>query len=352
MAASWAWRSLVIVGGIAVIGWVIAKISLVVIPVVVALLLTALLHPVWAWLVRHRVPRGLAAAGVLIGGVIVVAGVLIVVIRAFANGLPALGTQLGSALDKVQHWLETGPLQLSHHDVQKGIDSAKQAVVDNKDVLTSGALSTAVTVTHVGAGALVALFTLIFFLYDGRHVWTWLVRLLPAPAREPVDGAGTRAFTVLSSYVRATSLVALIDGAGIGGWSAILGVPLALPIGAVVFLAAFIPIVGATVSGLIAVLIALVAKGFWTAVLVLIGVLVVQQLEGHVLQPLLLGHAVRVHPLAVVLSIATGVVVAGIIGALVAVPIAACGNTAVQYLAHRNDADEPPVRRGLRRARA
>ena len=142
------------------------------------------------------------------------------------------------------------------------------------------------------------------------------------------------------SFVRATLLVALVDGAGIGIWCAILGVPLALPLGTLVFVGAFVPLIGATVSGAVAVVVALVAKGFFTALLVLLGVLAIQQLEGHVLQPFLLGRAVQVHPLAVVLAIASGVLLAGITGALIAVPTVACANAAVKYLVHRGDAEK------------
>ena len=182
---------------------------------------------------------------------------------------------------------------------------------------------------------------------DGRQIWSWVVRLFPKDTRARADGAGLRAWHTLISYVRATLAVAFVDAVGIGVGAAVLGVPLALPLGVLVFLGSFVPIVGATVTGLVAVLVALVAKGPVTALLLLGVVLLVQQVEGHVLQPLLLGRAVKVHPLAVVLAIATGVLLAGIVGALVAVPIVAVANTVASYLTpDGNPAPDEPANRG------
>lgn len=341
IAAAWSWRFLLVVAAIAVLIFVVGQLDLVVIPVAIALLLAALLQPAAAWLIRRRFPSALAAAIVLLGGLIVVVGVITLVVQQFIQGLPELTSQVTAGLDQIRSWLVTGPLSLSQTQIDAAVDQAQDLLSNNQDVLTSGALSTAVTIGHLLTGLLLVLFSLFFFLREGRRIWHWVVGLSPARARRDLENAGLRAWSTLVSYVRATVLVAFVDAVGIGGWIAILGVPLALPLSALVFLAAFIPLVGATVSGIVAVVVALVANGFLTALLVLIGVIVVQQLEGHVLQPLLLGRAVKVHPLAVVLSIAAGVVLAGIIGALVAVPLVASLNAAIIYLA-----------RGRRRAAA
>jgi predicted PurR-regulated permease PerM len=191
-------------------------------------------------------------------------------------------------------------------------------------------LSTAATVGEVFAGIALALFALIFFLYDGPRIWRFLLRLAPRARRERVDAAGLRAFASLVGYVRATVLVAFVDAIGIGLGLFVVGVPLAVPLAALVFLGAFLPIVGAVLTGGIAVLIALVANGPVPALVVLGVVLGVMQLESHVLQPLLLGRAVSLHPLAVVLAVAAGVVISGITGALLAVPLLAVLNTAVR----------------------
>jgi predicted PurR-regulated permease PerM len=193
-------------------------------------------------------------------------------------------------------------------------------------------------------GFFLVLFTLFFFLRDGGQIWSFLCRLLPREARVPTARAGHYSWHTLVSYVHATVLVAFVDAAGIGIGLVVLGVPLALPLAALVFLGAFIPVVGATVTGVVAILVALVANGPVTALIVLAVVIAVQQLEGHVLQPLIMGRAVALHPLAVILAIAAGIVVAGIVGGLIAVPLLAVLNTAIRYLV-RHPSGEPTADR-------
>jgi predicted PurR-regulated permease PerM len=203
--------------------------------------------------------------------------------------------------------------------------------------LTSGALSTAGTVTEIVTGALLVLFTLIFVLHGGRGIFGFVTKVFPVNVRERVRDAGRAGFHSLIGYVRATALVALVDAAGIGTGLAIMGIPLALPLASLVFLGAFIPLVGAVIAGFLAVVVALIAKG-WIFALITLGLIIaVQQLEGHVLQPLVMGRAVSIHPLAVVLAIAAGGVLAGIVGALLAVPTVAFLNSAVRVLL----ADDP-----------
>jgi putative heme transporter len=186
------------------------------------------------------------------------------------------------------------------------------------------------------AGALISLFCTLFFLHDGRHIWAWVVGLLPRHSRERVHQAGRRGLVTLGGYTRTQILVALVDAVGIGLGAVVLGVPLALPLAALVFIGSFIPIVGALATGFIAILVALVAQGPADALWMLVIVLVVQQIEGHVLQPLLMGHAVSLHPVAVILAVAAGSLAAGIVGALFAVPIVAVLNTVILYL-HGHD---------------
>jgi predicted PurR-regulated permease PerM len=226
-----------------------------------------------------------------------------------------------------------GPLGLSQKQIDSYIDSATKALSDNRSTITSGALSTASTVGHVLAGFFIVLFVTFFFLRDGAQLWAFLTRFVPRSARLPVWRAGNEAWETLNSYVKATVFVAFVDALGIGVGAAILGVPLALPLGALVFLSSFIPVVGATLSGIVAVLVALVADGPVTALIMLAIVIGVQQLEGHVLQPFVMGRAVALHPLAVILVLTAGIVIAGIVGGLIAVPILAVLNTAVRSLA-------------------
>jgi predicted PurR-regulated permease PerM len=192
------------------------------------------------------------------------------------------------------------------------------------------------------AGFFIVLFVTFFFLRDGAQIWAFLTRFLPRSARLPVWTAGNEAWETLNAYVKATVFVAFVDALGIGIGAAVLGVPLALPLGALVFLSSFIPVIGATLSGAVAVLVALVAKGPVTALIMLAIVIAVQQLEGHVLQPFVMGRAVALHPLAVILVLTAGIVIAGIVGGLIAVPMLAVLNTAVRSLAARRPATAGP----------
>ncbi|MFC4946916.1 AI-2E family transporter [Pseudonocardia sp. GCM10023141] len=326
------WRLLIIAAAVALLLFLVAELRIVIIPVAIAVLLSALLSPAVYWLVARRVPRGPATALVLVGGLALVGGLLSFVINTFIVGFPALQEQLTASLSSIQTLLTQPPFNLASNWFQDLPDQLAKAISSNTGAFTSGALTTAATVTEVLAGMLLVLFSLIFFLYDGPRVWLFLMRAVPQRRRDRVNVAGKRAFASLVGYVRATVLVAIVDAVGIGLGLAIVGVPLVVPLAALVFLGAFIPTVGAVLTGAIAVLIALVANGPVAALVILIVVIAVQQLEGHVLQPLLLGRAVRLHALAVVLSVAAGVVIAGIVGALVAVPLLAVLNTAIRSL--------------------
>lgn len=332
IASDIAWRSLVILAALGVLLWLIVQLRIVVIPVAIAVLLSALLGPVVVWLVGQRVPRGIATVLVLIGGLALLGGLLTFVVNTFITGLPNLQEQLTASFRSVQDLLQGPPLNLPADWLQNVPAQLNEALTENRDALTSGALTTAATVGEVVAGMALALFSVIFFLYDGPQIWRYLLRATPRLRRDRVDVAGRRAFASLVGYVRATVLVAVVDAVGIGIGLAIVGVPLVIPLAALVFLGAFIPTVGAVLTGAVAVLIALVATGPVAALIILAVVIGVQQLEGHVLQPLLLGRAVNLHPLAVVLAVAAGVVIAGITGALLAVPLLAVINTAVRSL--------------------
>jgi predicted PurR-regulated permease PerM len=237
-------------------------------------------------------------------------------------------------------WLRTGPLNLDANDITRYVNTLTKSLSSNTSTWVSGALGAAVTVGHVAAGTLIALFCTFFFLHDGRTIWGWVVGLLPVRSRDRVHQAGRRGIVTLAAYTRTQILVAFVDAVGIGLGAFILRVPLALPLAILVFVGSFVPIVGAVVTGAVAVAVALVANG-WVSALVMLGVvLLVQQIEGHVLQPFLMGRFVSVHPLGVIVAIACGVLVAGIAGALVAVPLAAAVNAVVQHLASRTPVGE------------
>ena len=330
--AAWAWRLLVIIAFAVAVIWVITRLEVIVVPVALALMLTALMIPAVDFLDRRGAPRGGAVALVLLTGVAIVGGMLTFVVSQFVTGLPGLVEQVTQSIQSTRTWLIEGPAHLSKDQITNAGNSAIEALRNNQTKLTSGALSTAATVTEIITGALLVLFTLIFFLHGGRNIWQFVTRIFPENVQDRVRDAGRAGFQSLIGYVRATFLVALVDALGIGTGLAIMGVPLALPLASLVFLGAFIPLVGAVVAGFLAVVVALLAKGFIYALITLGLIIAVQQLEGHVLQPLVMGRAVSVHPLAVVLAIAAGAVLAGIVGALLAVPTVAFLNSAIRVL--------------------
>ena len=340
-AAAWSWRLIAVLAGFYVLLYAAAYVAVVVVPVIVALLLAALLQPGASGLVRRGWPRSLAAFTMLVVGLGVVAGIITLVVERFTAGFSDLAAQVSKGLDEVETFVvRTFPI--TKNQLEAGVAQLQETLLNNQDSIASGALTTAATVGEVFTGIVLALFTLFFFLKDGRSIWLWLIGLFPQDSRAYMDEAGRRSWRTLISYVRATVIVALVDAIGIGIGLAVLGVPLVIPLAALVFLGAFIPIIGSFLAGTVAVLVALVTVGPIKALIAFAIVVLVMQVEGHVLQPLLLGRAVHVHPLAVVLAIAAGLLIAGIFGALIAVPTVACVNVAGTYLSRRHDGPRPP----------
>ena len=331
-AAAWSWRLLVIFAAVVAVLWVIKRLELILVPVALATIVAALLLPAVDFLDRRGAPRGIAVALMLLSGFAVVGGILTFVVSQFVEGVPALAEQVGHSIEGLGNWLANSPLQVGGNQIEQVREGALEALRNNQEKLTSGALSTAGTVTEIVTGAFLVLFTLIFLLHGGRNIFGFVTKVFPEDVQERVRDAGRAGFRSLIGYVRATFLVALVDAVGIGTGLAIMGVPLALPLASLVFLGAFVPLVGAVIAGFVAVVVALIAKGWIFALIALGLVIAVQQLEGHVLQPLVMGRAVSIHPLAVVLAIAAGGVTAGIVGALLAVPAVAFLNSAVRVL--------------------
>nr|WP_245859122.1 AI-2E family transporter [Luteimicrobium subarcticum] len=332
-AAAWSWRILAIAGVVVIVGYLAVMLRVILVPVAIALLLTVLLLPVVRFFERRlHLGTTLAPALSLLVLAIVVLGLLALAGSSIAHGFSDLKDQAVQGFQEFSHWLKTGPLGLDTDDLSDYTDKLSKTASENSSVWISGALGAAVTIGHVAAGTLIALFCTFFFLHDGRRVWAWLVGLLPVAQRDPVHQAARRSLVTLAAYTRTQILVAAVDAVGIGIGAFALQLPLALPLAILVFVGSFIPIVGAVLTGAVAVAVALVVKG-WVAALIMLGVvLLVQQIEGHVLQPFLMGHAVSLHPVAVLLSVAAASFVAGIIGALFAVPLVAVLNTFVLYL--------------------
>ncbi|MGA4801100.1 MULTISPECIES: AI-2E family transporter [Streptomyces] len=332
VAAEAGWRLLVLAGTLWVLMKVIAEVQLVVLAFVAALLITALLQPTVARLRGLGLPRGLATALTAITGFVIMGLVGWFVVWQVMDNLGDISDRVRDGIDELKAWLLDSPFHVTEQQINDIAKNLSDTIGTNTEEITTAGLQGVTVMVEILTGILLTMFSTLFLLYDGKKVWTWWLKLVPAQARPGVAGAGPRAWRTLTAYVRGTVIVAMIDAIFIGLGIYFLDVPLAVPLGVFIFLFSFIPLVGAVVSGALAVIVALVTQGVFTALMVLLVVLAVQQIEGHVLQPFILGRAVRVHPLAVVLAVASGGLVAGIGGAVVAVPLVAVTNTVVGYL--------------------
>ncbi len=344
MVAAWTLCIVVIAGGL-VLGTRALKpiMAVVVIPVGIAILLNAMLKPVHKWL-SNIIGNFGAAITTVIGFVALIGGLLTLVGTEVASQLGELSTQARAGYEKFLTWLESRPFGIDPGNLpellDQGVSQLLESLRTNSGTIISGVGSAAQTAGSFLVGSVLAMFLLIFFLADGERIARWVVNLLPGIARPRTWGASVRAWETLGSYVRVQILVAAIDAIGIAIGAAILGVPLYLPIGVLVFLGSFVPIVGALATGIVAVLVALVTKGGTAALILILVVILVQQIESNVLQPILMGRAVSLHPVAVVLAVSVGSTLLGIFGAVIAVPIAAMVNRVGVYLSGAEEKEE------------
>ena len=332
-ATQWSWRLLLIAAAIAVGLFVVVQLSFLIIPLFVAVLLAALAAPVSMGLRKLRFPRWLATVTTLIVFLAVVGGLFYLVINEVIRGWESLQARTILAYDDFVIYLTDSPLQVSESQLNEWVTALATEFNINSSWVLSGALSVTSSVGSWLIGAGIAIFALIFFIHDGSRIWEYVVSWFPKLARPAILGASRSGWSTLIEFVKVQILVAFVDALGIGLGAFFLGLPLVVPIAVAVFLGAFVPIVGGTVAAALAILVALVYEGPVTALIMLIIVLAVQQLEGQILQPLIMGPALRIHPLAVVLSIAAGGYLAGIAGVLFAVPVVAFANVAIKYLA-------------------
>jgi predicted PurR-regulated permease PerM len=337
IAGAWSWRILAVVGVAIVFGLIVIQLQLIVIPFMISVLIAALLVPVVKFLVRHRFPKWLAVMLAMIVTLGVISGLIVLIVSQIRSGFPDLQARSISAYEDFKQFLST-TWNIDENEFNRYLGQAFEAVQADTEALVSGALSIGSTAGHVLAGALLTLFATLFILVDGGGIWNWIVRLFPRKARPAIDGSGRAGWLTLTTFVKVQIFVAAIDAVGIGVGAWILGLffggfPLIIPISIAVFLGSFIPVVGAVATGALAVFVALIYLGPLPALIMLGIVLLVQQVEGHILQPLVMGSAVKVHPLAVVFAVAAGSFIAGIPGALFAVPIIAVLNVMVSYVA-------------------
>ena len=327
IAADWSWRLLVVAALVAVIGYVASVLLIVVVPVFVALLGAAVLAPLVELTVRRGVPRLAAVWGVTVAALLVVGGVGYAMWRGVESDRSELSLNVESAAARVERWLVESGLPAAQ--VERGSDRIGELIGGAGG---TGLLSGARTALEIASGAVLALVLVFFFLKDGPRIWRWVTGLAPAGLTGRVDEAGRAAWTSLGGWVRGTAVVALADAVLIGAALAVLGVPFVLPLAVITFVAAFFPVVGAVAAGALAALVALAANGPVSALLVIAAVTVVQQVEGNVLQPIIVGRAVELHPVAILLALAAGAAVAGIVGAFLAVPGLAAASAAAHAL--------------------
>lgn len=336
IAAEWSWRVIIILVAAGVMIWLLSHVMLLLIPLLIAGLLASLLRPLHDALRRVKFPQILAALTsilVLLGGVV---GILFLVGSEIVSGFAEMAGQVETGIFELIEWADELArdfgLEISTEQFDQGIQEAIAWLEENSDAIMSGAAGVGSVAGNIAIGTVLVLFTLIFFLSDGRRIWDFMVLFTPARHRPAIHGAGRRGWTAVGTYMRVQVFVAFVDAVGIYIGAVILDVPLALPIAVLVFFGGFVPVVGAVVTGAVAVLLAFVAHDFMTALLMLGVVLLVQQIESNVLQPIIMGKAVKLHPLAVVLAVTAGTTLLGLIGALFAVPVLAFIKRATQYL--------------------
>ena len=312
---------LLIIALVAVVVFGLVQLKLVVIPVLIALIVAAASAPIIMWLRSRGLPAMAAAWITLLTGMIVFGGIVTLIVFAVRDQFSELAVAAGDGLDTLQAFLVDGPLPLDSNQVE----SARLAIVDffTSAQFGSGAIAGVSVAGQLIAGLILAVVILFFFLKDGDVIWRFFLRPLVGHRRERGQRIGVTSVRVLGGYVRGTSIIASVDALAIGLGLAILGVPLALPLAVIVFLGSFIPLLGATLAGVLAALVALVANGPIVALIVIIIVIAVNQLEGNFLQPVVMAQSLKLHPLVILIALAAGTIVGGITGAILAVPIAA-----------------------------
>ena len=337
-AAGWSWRLLIIGVAIYLSLRVLSALRLVVLPCVAALLLTALLQPIASRLRRAGFPALAATWCTLLAAAAVLAGAITLAATRTSADYPSLVREAGNTQDRLQAWLAGPPFHLHHSGLRQLSHRMLDYLKAHQAAVAGTVVSGGKLFLEILAGLVLMLFVTFFLLKDGDRIWRWLISHLSPELRRRTGGAGEAAWQALVNYVRGTIVVASIHAVVIGFALWVMGVPLLAPLIILVFLAAFVPLIGILVAGTAAVAVTLATRG-WVAAVVLVVIFILEnQLESHLLQPLVVGRMVRLHPLAVILVLAVGGVVGGIPGAIVAVPLSAALVRAVPYLLGRQQA--------------
>ncbi|MDQ3569463.1 MAG: AI-2E family transporter [Actinomycetota bacterium] len=340
-AAAWGWRILVAAAALVLIVFVLIQLYVVIVPVVLALFLAAVLEPAAAWLRARRWPPSLAAASVFLTALAVLVLLLLWIGSSVATQFDDVGEQVREGVESAKKWAQGEPLNLSAERVDKFEVDLRATARTATGGLAERAVGRARAAGEVLGGVVLLLFTLFFLLKDGARMADWLRARIPSAYQGDAVALTTRARQVMRQYVIATAATGFIDGVliGIALWA--LGVPLVVPLAVLTFLGGFVPLVGATLAGVVAALVALVTNGLGVALLVVAATIAVQQIEGNLLQPLILERAVRLHPLVTVWAVAAGLVVGGLLGAFLAVPLAAIAVSVGSHYRGQSQAIQP-----------
>jgi predicted PurR-regulated permease PerM len=344
-SGAWSWRLI----ALGIVGYFLLKfilrIEVVVLPILAALVFCALLRPLMMFFQRHGLSRLLATWVAFLIAVLVVLGVGTLVIYRATVEWHTLVKDLSATSDKVRHWLSTGPLHLKDQDLADLQQKAVAQLNQHRGAIVNGVVSGASVAAEVLAGIILTAFITFFFLYDGERIWRFVTSPFRSRTAERVDRAALAAWTTLSGYIRGSVIIATIHGLAMGITLSILGVPLVAPLTLLVFITSFVPLVGVLVGGGLAVFVTMGTQGV-TAGIILLAVLIVEhQLEGHLLQPVIMGRYVSLHPLAIALALTVGTILEGVVGAIVAVPLVAMLHAAWPHLRESElvvAPDEPP----------
>lgn len=321
---------LLVAAGLVLLARGVAELRLVVVPVLLALLVASLLVPV-ADLLRRALPSVAATLVAMIGAGALLTGLLSLIVPAVVDELGAVGESAQDGLNQAARWLTEGPLDLTQAEIDEKIQSAIDGVRSSGG-LSGGLLSGAALAGELATGAVLTLILTFLFVNGGRGIFDWSVEQFPGARQGQAREIGERVWEVISGYIRGVAVVAIFDALLIGLALVLIGVPLVIPLMVLTFLGAFVPLVGAFTAGGVAALVALVTGGVLDAALVVLAITVVQQVEGNVLYPLVVGKSISLHPVAILLALTAGTILAGILGTLLAVPIAAAAWAAVTVL--------------------
>lgn len=344
VTAAWALRFLIVMAALYVLLVILNSVSLVTITVIVAVMICALLQPVVVLLTHYRVPRTLAAVLVFVLGMTTLVAAAWFVVQQVSSNSSALGGQLLDAVTTIRHWLVKGPARMSEHQVNQLVSDLTNTISQNRASLAQGAFATANSALLVISGAVFCLFATLFLLSDDGGIFAWVVQLFPQESRVKVAHAGNVAWRTLIAYMRSTVLLALINSFTMVVIMLIAGMPLVVPLGVLLFLGSLIPLLGMLVAGVVVVLVALVTKSALMALFMAVALVLTVQLEGNLLNPLIMGKAVNIHPLGILMAVTAGTILGGIFGAFIAVPLAAIINNVVNDIRARppgQPANEP-----------